>query len=81
MGLKQATTAALDDLSARLAHAADQVESSKAAYDLAVEQRNAAVVEAVDAGGMAQGVAARLVRVSQPHVVRILARASQALAS
>lgn len=80
MTLKALTTAALDDLRARLATHADNVESARKAYDLAVEQRNAAVVSAVDEGGMAQGVVARLVRVSQPHIVRILAKASQALA-
>ena len=58
----------------RLAKCADDVESTRAAYDAAVIRRNRAVVEAVDHVGLAQRIVAKLVRVSAPHVTRILAK-------
>ena len=56
----------------RLAKCADDVESTKAAYIAAVKRRNTAVVDAVDKVGITQRIVAKLVRVSPPHVTRIL---------
>jgi len=64
----------LDDLPARLAASATQVESTFAAWKLALRQRDALIVEAVDAG-MRQGVVATTAGVSSPHVTRVLANA------
>lgn len=57
----------------RLAAAADHVEETHRAYQLAVEHRNRLIIDAVDSG-MPQRLVARAARVSQPHVVRVLSR-------
>ena len=68
------TTVIDDTTRERLAQCADDVESTYAAYHAAIKRRNQAVVDAVDKVGLAQKVVAGLVRVSAPHVTRILGK-------
>jgi hypothetical protein len=68
--------AAADEVRGRLSAAADRLDEAKQALDAAFEQRDAAVVDAIDRAGMAQGIVAKLARVSQPHITRILGKAT-----
>lgn len=61
----------LQGYSARLKAARQHVEDTKAAWKLAIRQRNELVIEAVD-NGHAGTNAARDAGLSQPHVVRIM---------
>lgn len=63
----------LSDLTPRLEAAANAVKDAELEYRLALEQRDALVVQAVDEG-MQQRRVAKAAGVSQPHVIRILAR-------
>lgn len=71
----------LDDMPARLAAAADYVESTKTAARLAVAQRNQLIVDAIDEHGMSQQLVAKHARVSQPHVIRVLAYSDEPAAA
>ncbi|MBK3534492.1 MULTISPECIES: hypothetical protein [unclassified Streptomyces] len=56
----------------RLKAAADAVAEDKERWKLSIKQRNEIIAEAVDAG-YPQAAAAKSAKVSQPHVVRVMA--------
>lgn len=56
----------------RLTGAADAVAEAKERWKLSIQQRNEIIAEAVD-NGYAQAATAKAARVSQPHVVRVMA--------
>lgn len=58
---------------ARIARAADEVEATREAYRLAVEHRDAILVEACDEGLLSRGRAATAARVRRSRVLAILA--------
>lgn len=62
----------LTDLPARIKAAAADTRDAKEAYDLATEQRNRLIVEAVD-GGMTQQAVAALAGVAKGRISAILA--------
>lgn len=72
------TTVVGDDYRERLEKSATHVETTRKAHQLALEQRDKIIGEAVDHGGLGQALVARLVKVSQPHIVRILGKLSAA---
>ena len=63
----------LDDMATRLAAAADEVDATKVARQAAIRQRNLLILEAADDHGMTQAQIAKHAKVTQPHVIRILA--------
>lgn len=65
-------TTVLNDLPARLKTAAEEVRDAKVAYDLALEQRDALVVTAVDTG-MSQKAVAEIIGVAKGRISPILA--------
>lgn len=71
------TSTLYSDLPARLEAAADEVAGTKKAYENAIERRNRLIVTAVDHAGMSQGVTAKLAKIQQPSVVRILSRSDE----
>lgn len=71
------TSTLYTELPARLEAAADEVESTRTAYQNAVQRRNRLIVTAVDHAGMSQGVTAKLAKIQQPSVVRILSRSDE----
>jgi predicted metalloendopeptidase len=56
----------------RLKSAANAVAEAKERWKKALQQRNEIIAEAVD-NGFPQSAAARHAKVSQPHVVRVMA--------
>jgi hypothetical protein len=56
----------------RLNAAADAVVEAKERWKLSIRQRNEIIADAVD-DGFPQSATARAARVSQPHVVRVMA--------
>ena len=64
------------DLPVRIGNVAEEVRSLEEQLKNARETRDRLIVEAVDEGGMAQARVARAAGLSQPHIIRILARSS-----
>lgn len=62
----------LTDLPTRIKAAAEETRDAREAYDLATEQRNKLIVEAVD-GGMTQKEVATLAGVAKGRISAILA--------
>lgn len=60
-----------DQIDARLAKAADHVEATREAYELALEQRNLIVVEAIETGCSVRQVA-RAAGLARSRITRIL---------
>lgn len=65
--------AVLSDLTPRLEAAARAVKDAEVEYKLSLEQRDTLVVQAIDEGMTGRRVA-QAAGVSQPHIIRILAR-------
>lgn len=57
----------------RLEKAADEMRDRKVAYDLAVQQRDQLVLEAIDLHGMAHGAVADAIGVAKGRISAILA--------
>lgn len=57
----------------RLRKARDEVKDRRAAYELAIEQRNELIVEAIDVEGMTQQAVADLAGVHKSRITPILA--------
>jgi DNA-directed RNA polymerase specialized sigma subunit len=66
------------DLAPRLRKAADDVADARKAVELALERRDKLIVQA-RTEGMSQTAIATHARVSQPHIVRLLAAAEPGL--
>lgn len=71
-----ATIADLDQLPDRIKASADRVEALTKQLLNERRTRDALIVAAVDEAGMSQRAVARAAGISQPHLIRILARSS-----
>lgn len=63
------------DFAARLAKAASELDDARTQAAAALDRRDQIIVEA-DREGMSQRAIARFARVSQPHVIRVVAAAA-----
>lgn len=66
------------DLTPRLAAAAGEVADLRKQLDVALQRRDALIVQA-RTEGMTQVAIARAAKVSQPHIIRVLAAAEPGL--